>query len=129
MNALKLNAYVFEKIVIKMPSFPGKKGKVVLKVKVSFRTAIYRSEKSPERIAVRLEVSARGRNQKANDTKVQFNASIVGVFRKLDKSIGDRVLARKIAAPILYDILLETTSKTLNHAVITGFHLPPKLDQ
>jgi hypothetical protein len=129
MSALKLDAYVFEKIVIKLPPFPGKKGKHVMMVNLSFSSVLYLNERIPDIAAVRLVVSARPRRQKANQPKVLFDASIVGVFKRLDRTKSFRVLAKKVAAPILYDILLDHTSKIFNHAIITGFHLPPKIDK
>ena len=127
MNALKLNAYVFETLVIKLPTFPGKQGKHLMRAKVSFNTALYSNAKRPDNAAVRLQVSLRSRTKTSGQPRILFDASVVGIFKRLDNNKSFRVLAKEIAAPLLYDLVLEHTAKIFNHAIISGFHLPPKL--
>ena len=127
MNALKLNSYAFETLAMKFPTFPGKKGKHLMRIKVSFNTALYSSEKRPDNAAVKLLVSVRNHPAISKQPRVSFDASIVGIFSRLDKTKSMRVLAKQVAAPLLYDLVLEHTTKIFSHAIISGFHLPPKL--
>jgi hypothetical protein len=128
MNALKLNAYLFEKMVIELPTFPGKRGKHLMMIKVNYKTTLYLSEKMPDRGALRLQVFAKSRGRR-NQPNLRFDASIVGIFKMLDKTKSFRSLTKKVAAPILYDILLDHTSWIFEHAIVKGFHLPAKMDK
>ncbi len=127
MNTLKLGGYGFETLVIKLPTFPGKPGKHLMPVKVSFNTTLYSNEKSPDTAAVKLRVSLRGQTKTSKQPTIVFDVAIVGIFKRIDKTKSFSVLVKQVAAPLLYELVLEHTAQIFSHAIITGFQLPPKI--
>lgn len=126
MNALKLTTYLFEKLTIDLPTFPGKRGKHTLFIKIGYRTAVYLNKKVPDVVAVRLQVSAKSKSR-VDQPRLRLEASIVGIFKVLDRTKPVRSVAQKEGASIVYEILLEQTATVLDHAIAKGFQLPPKL--
>lgn len=127
MNSLKLTRYFFEKISIVFPPFPLKEKLKDEKARFQADTTIYLSKKNPDRVAVKLNVLILPVNKRSKQPQIQFEASIIGIFKNLDKTKKIRFLAKKIAPQILYEILLEHSFKIINHSIVKDTSIPLKL--
>lgn len=127
---LKLIAYYIENFKCDLPKFFSKvKMEGTLRKESSADTELYLSKKERNTFAIRLTVKLLARRKKNTKAEVQFEVSMIGFFKRLDKEVSIKQLSKTIAKDMLYEKTYSLFFNILNNLPLKDYQLPPRLKQ
>jgi|WetSurMetagenome_2_1015567.scaffolds.fasta_scaffold481443_1 preprotein translocase subunit SecB len=123
-KSLKLKEFIFERIDIALPTFPGKKGVIVIPT-IGGKATIYMHKQRKNFVAFRWTINIKSKKIK---DKSEFNVfvSIVGIFESSCSTEKDKCKEVEInGPPILYEIIKDNLEKIISNSLIKMKTLPP----
>jgi preprotein translocase subunit SecB len=123
-KSLKLNEFFFERIDIRLPAFPGTKGKYFIP-KISGDASTYLHKQRKNIVAFRWTLDIRSKKIKGQPDLKIF-VSIVGVFESSYSTDKEKCREVEKEAPsILYEIVKIHLEKVIANSMVKMKTLPP----